>query len=152
MKTTNIFYGNQFVGSMYCGKTKLDIIKYYVRRWTRNLGIAVIGTGLVVGGFEIGYISAPIPVSAEIAQRIPPVLVRIAKCESGGSHYGQSGQVLINKTQDIGKYQIHVPIWGKKATEMGLNLAVEEDNEKFALWLYENYGSEPWVYSKKCWS
>lgn len=81
-----------------------------------------------------------------------PVLLRIAKCESSGSHYGLSGQVLISKTQDMGLYQIHIPIWGKKATEMGLNLAVEKDNEKFARWLYENYGTEPWIHSKKCWN
>jgi hypothetical protein len=52
----------------------------------------------------------------------------------------------------MGIMQIHLPIWGKKASEMGLNLAVEADNKKFGEWLYENYGTEPWVHSKHCWN
>ena len=80
-----------------------------------------------------------------------PILDKIAKCESGGSHYDKNGQVLINRTQDVGLYQINVPIWGKEATKQGLNLYDEQDNKKFAEWLFLNYGSAPWVHSSKCW-
>lgn len=85
-----------------------------------------------------------------------PVLDRIAKCESGGSHYAKSGQVLVvgnnNKSVDVGKYQINAQIWGAKATELKLNLFVEKDNEEFAKYLYRTHGTEPWVWSKKCWN
>lgn len=85
-----------------------------------------------------------------------PVLERIAKCESGNSHFARSGQVLVmgnsNKSVDVGKYQINAQIWGAKATELKLNLFVEKDNEEFAKYLYRNYGTEAWVWSKKCWS
>jgi len=72
-------------------------------------------------------------------------MARIAKCESGNSHYDKNGQVLINKSRDVGRYQINVQVWGKKATELGYDLYNEKDNEAFALWLFENKGSEPWV-------
>lgn len=85
-----------------------------------------------------------------------PVLDRIAKCESGGNHYAKSGQVLVvgnsNKSVDVGKYQINAQIWGAKATELKLNLFVEKDNEEFAKYLYRTHGTEPWVWSKKCWN
>lgn len=85
-----------------------------------------------------------------------PVLDRIAKCESGGNHYAKSGQVLVvgntNKSVDVGKYQINAQIWGAKATELKLNLFVEKDNEEFAKYLYRTQGTEPWVWSKKCWN
>lgn len=81
---------------------------------------------------------------------IPPILKKIAVCESNNKHFDKNGQVLINKTQDIGRYMINVPIWGKKATELGYNLAVEKDNEAFALFLFQNYGSEPWYLVASC--
>ena len=85
-----------------------------------------------------------------------PVLERIAKCESKNSHFATNGQVLVagntNKSVDIGRYQINSQIWGAHATEQGLNLFIEKDNEKMAIWIYKNYGTEPWVYSKKCWN
>ena len=97
--------------------------------------------------------SAIVPeVMAATIEADPPVLERIAKCESGASHVDKNGQVLINATRDVGYYQINVAIHGKKATEMGLNLFIEEDNKKFAEYLYENFGTEPWVHSKKCWN
>lgn len=84
------------------------------------------------------------------------VLERIAQCESGNSHYDKNGQVMLNGNKngssDIGKYQINTRIWGKKATEMGLNLAIESDNETFAQYLFNTYGSEPWIWSRPCWN
>ena len=85
-----------------------------------------------------------------------PVLERIAQCESGNSHVDKNGQVLMvgntNKSVDIGKYQINNALWGKKAKELGLDLTLEKDNEAFAIYLYKTYGTEPWVWSKKCWN
>lgn len=95
----------------------------------------------------------------EVVIEVPrqaPVLDRIAKCESGGSHYAKSGQVLVvgneNKSVDVGYYQINAQIWGAKATELKLNLFDEEDNKKFGEYLYATYGTEPWIFSKRCWN
>ena len=84
-----------------------------------------------------------------------PVLKRIAMCESNDKHFGDSGQVLMvgntNKSVDVGRYQIN-SLWFKKASELGLDLTLEKDNEAFAIYLYKTYGTEPWVWSKKCWN
>jgi hypothetical protein len=84
-----------------------------------------------------------------------PVLKRIAKCESGDRQFGESGQVLMvgntNKSVDLGRYQIN-SLWFKKATEMGLDLTKEKDNEEFAIHLYKTFGTEPWIHSKSCWN
>jgi hypothetical protein len=106
------------------------------------------------GSPAISYVSPIHEVSASVPPKkeSPAVLARIAQCESGASHVDKNGQVLINATRDVGYYQINVPIHGKKASEMGLNLFIEEDNKAFAEYLFNNFGSEPWVHSKKCWN
>jgi hypothetical protein len=91
----------------------------------------------------------------EAEEVTPAVMERIAECESGNSHYAKSGQIVTNGntngTVDIGKYQINLFYWGDKATELELDLTIEEDNEAFALYLYDLHGTEPWIWSKKCW-
>jgi hypothetical protein len=83
-----------------------------------------------------------------------PVMKRIAKCESGGSHYGKDGQVVVhvnsNGTYDQGKFQIN-SIHNASAKKLGLNLMVESDNEKYAMYLYENEGTGDWYSSRSCW-
>lgn len=90
-----------------------------------------------------------------IAQPLPAVMLRIAKCESNNSHY-ENGQVLVrgntNKSVDIGKFQINQRVWSKKATELHLDLFNEKDNETFALYLYHTLGTEPWYASRECWN
>ncbi len=85
---------------------------------------------------------------------IPPVMKRIAKCESGDVHF-KDGQVLAvantNKTVDWGRYQIN-SIHSKSATALGLDLTKEADNEKFALHLYKTQGTVPWSASFLCWN
>ena len=161
MKKTKIFYGNQHVDSMYCGKTRLDVIRFWIKRlvWRSMCTMAllsVIGWSMYFGS---AYIPRTVYADREIIKEVEvkaPVMERIAKCESGGKHFAPSGQVIVNvnnnKTYDIGKYQIN-SIWNKKATELGYNLYIEKDNEAFAMWLYRNYGSEPWSASKaNCWN
>lgn len=84
-----------------------------------------------------------------------PVLDRIAKCESNNSHYDKNGQVMLrgnrNGSVDVGRFQLN-SIWFSKATELGLDLTKEKDNEEFAIYLYKTYGTEPWIFSKSCWN
>jgi hypothetical protein len=132
-----------------------DFLRKVMKITNVSLAITLFALGLYVLGVassaaQVIYARTEIQVPDKT---IPPILVKIAHCESGNSQVDKNGQVLINATKDMGKYQINVPIWGKKASEMGLNLAVEQDNEKFAVWLFENYGSTPWDASRKvCWN
>ena len=84
----------------------------------------------------------------------PLALAFIAKCESGDKHFDKDGSVLrgvVNK-QDIGRYQVNLKYHGKQAEKLGLDLFLEEDNEAYAIYLYQKQGLIPWRYSKSCWS
>ena len=160
MKKTKLFYGNQHVKDIYLGKTKWEVFVYKTKLFFKKL-LQLIGLALLVMvGLGIGRFFYPSTVTVEKeviveAARKFPVLDKIALCESSNRHFDKNGQVLVvgntNKSVDIGRFQINNVIWGKKAKELGLDLMNEKDNEKFAVYLYENYGTEPWVWSKKCW-
>jgi len=133
-------------------------IKTFFKRVILVVIIILVGA-LIVQYFRWAY---PTIVTEEIIKEVVverpidyPVLKRIAKCESNDRHFGESGQVLMmgntNKSVDVGRYQIN-SLWFKKASELGLDLTLEKDNEAFAIYLYKNYGTEPWIWSKKCWN
>ncbi|MBI2610104.1 hypothetical protein HYW53_02920 [Candidatus Giovannonibacteria bacterium] len=84
---------------------------------------------------------------------LPPVLSKIASCESGGNHYDKNGKVLkgLVNSKDIGKYQINSEYWKKEAEALGFDLYTEEGNEAMALAIYEKHGTWPWEPSRNCW-
>ena len=92
----------------------------------------------------------PIVVLTEI--KVPPILWKIARCESNNTHWDGNGEVLRGKVDksDIGKYQISLKYHGKKAEAMGIDLFDEVGNERYAIYLLENYGNEPWSAVRKC--
>lgn len=135
------------------------MLKYHTWKLAKPVVITIIGVYVssTIGAVVYAQTATPEVMLKEVEKvvldnSVPPILEKIMKCESGGKHYDKNGQVLINRTQDIGIMQINVPIWGKKAHEMGLNLSVEADNIEFGMWLYKNKGTEPWVHSKPCWN
>ena len=143
---------------MYLTATPFQVAMYHTKVFAKRVLFLSVIAGLIYSGFQAGAYFSPEKVVAQEVEKIvevrgrTAVMERIAKCESGGGHYDKNGQVIINATRDAGKYQINVPIHGKKATEMGLNLMVEKDNETMAYWLYDNFGTEPWIHSKSCWN
>lgn len=157
----NPFYGNQYVGNirLYMRKSIQEASAMY-RKCVTIVGIIAIAGYIFAGG----VFSAKVTIEPETLwakeiievpiKTIPPVMQRIAQCESNNQHT-RNGQVIFNantnKTVDIGKYQIN-SIWSKQATDLKLNLSIEADNEAFAMYLYENYGTEPWYSSAKCWN
>jgi hypothetical protein len=54
---------------------------------------------------------------------LPPVMQRIAQCESRGQHFTKDGKVVRGKRnpQDTGLFQINAVVWAKKAEELGYN-------------------------------
>lgn len=85
---------------------------------------------------------------------LPPVLQRIAQCESRGQHFTRDGQVVRGKQNphDTGLFQINTVVWGKKARELGYDIHTREGNEQMARYLFEQYGSVPWHSSATCWN
>lgn len=170
MKKTKMFYGNQYLGSVKIdgrlGEKKRGI-KHQIFLATRMTQICLtIASVLVLGGWLVtaGILIAkstiePTKVYAkEIIEvpikEIPPVLQRIAKCESPTGHYDENGKVVINKNTDgsldIGKYQIN-SVHLAEIARMKLNVYDEKDNETFALHLMDARGTSDWYSSKGCW-
>lgn len=86
---------------------------------------------------------------------VPPVLVAIAQCESGGRQFYDDGSVVVHKnangTADYGLYQVNSThlLMAKK---MGLDVIHSaKDNAMFAYWLYAQDGTTPWKASSSCW-
>ena len=101
-------------------------------------------------------ITPPGPVERRLEAKeaiIPPILERIAQCESGGSQYNEKGIVLgVKNPLDKGKWQINEFYHGETARKLGFDLNTLEGNTNMALWLYKKYGTEPWYLSRACWS
>jgi hypothetical protein len=163
-KKVKVKYNGKRVEYIYLHLTWWGRLKLKIKRFLKRVlfigFILLTAWGLLKIG---GYINpTTIITKAEIIKEVPrkaPILEKIAKCESGGRHYASNGQVLVRANEskthnsvDIGKYQINSLYWGSKATELGLNLWIEEDNENMAIWIYENKGTEPWKASKLCWN
>ena len=155
-----VFLDGVRLKDVYPGATKFEVFKYKLARFVRKLVRFTIFS-LIVSGIAVTVFMYYFP-NEEIIQQVIvtekaeyPVLDRIAKCESGNRHYGESGQVLImgntNKTVDVGTYQINT-VWFKKATELGFDVTKEKDNRLMAEYIYKNFGTEAWVYSKHCWN
>lgn len=93
-------------------------------------------------------------------------LQRICACESTWNpksepkQFAPDGSPLQNKnyrngtlhSTDWGACQINDLYWGEKAKELGLDYKhSKNDNYKLATYIYEQGGSTPWNWSKKCW-
>jgi hypothetical protein len=167
MKKLKVYYMGERLRDVYPHATKWQVLKWRVREFVKKVirlaTMGGVGAIVVTTIFMAGQWSSPVHITAQtvIDEKDSPVLDRIAGCESEGnrnskgSHYGKDGQVRTNantnKSVDIGKFQINQSAWGKKATELGLNLWVEKDNKTMAEWIYANRGTEDWYSSKSCW-
>lgn len=85
---------------------------------------------------------------------LPPVLQRIAWCESRGQHWTPTGDVVRGRqhAQDIGLFQINAGLWGPRAKALGHDLETLEGNTAMARYLFAQYGSVPWRASAPCWN
>jgi hypothetical protein len=85
---------------------------------------------------------------------LPPVLQRIAQCESAGQQFTRDGKVLRGKRhpQDTGLFQINAVVWAKQAQALGYDIRTRDGNEHMARYIFDNYGSAPWQTSARCWS
>lgn len=84
---------------------------------------------------------------------LPPVLLKIAYCESGNRQFKASGEMVVGdqNPDDWGRFQINRKAHQAEADKLGYDLRTWEGNTAFALWLYEREGTWPWRYSASCW-
>jgi hypothetical protein len=138
------------------------------RSWRTRGMVALMMSGLLLMGAAVLGTSMPSRgahhVVPEVVQHtrvvivkdetLPPVLQRIAQCESHGQHWTRDGKLLrgTRNRHDTGLFQINVIVWGKKAQELGYDIRTLEGNEHMARYLFEHYGSVPWQSSAACWN
>lgn len=147
-------------------------LKLFIRKATVLSLVATIIVTSYISTFFLGALLAPHVVEAGVSGTpvlvVPPVMQRIAHCESRGNQYcsddavahglckaAQKGQVLqranTNGTIDTGKYQLNSSYWGAELSAHGFDITKEKDNEAAALYIYENHGTGPWSASLACW-
>jgi len=83
-----------------------------------------------------------------------PVMIQIARCESGFRHTLADGSVLrgIVDKDDTGVMQINRRYHEKQAVAMGLDLNDLYQNMTYARALYNKEGTRPWSASAFCWN
>jgi hypothetical protein len=159
-KKIKVLWNGELLREIYPHASKWQVLKWKTKRVVRKAVIVSLALVSVAIVFKAGSVINPVTVYQDRqviveVTPVPSVMERIAKCESGGKHFGTSGQVLMrgntNNTVDVGKYQINT-VHFEAATKMGLDLTEEKDNEEFAMHLYKTQGTEPWKYSKHCWA
>ncbi len=82
-----------------------------------------------------------------------PVMIQVARCESGFRHMLEDGTVLKGRvdSRDTGVMQINSFYHGKESAKLGLDLLNLEDNMAYARYLYQKQGTAPWNASSSCW-
>lgn len=100
---------------------------------------------------ELSYLASTSQKTAS-NRKLPEVFTRIARCESGNRQFKENGDVLVSRTNDVGRYQINLKAHGANAKKLGIDIYSEEGNETYALYLYNRDGLKPWKNSARCWS
>lgn len=100
----------------------------------------------------LGDLDPPV-VSHTTLESLPPVMRRIALCESGGRQFTDDGLVLRGAVNpdDTGYFQINRKYHLAQALKLGADIDTIEGNISYGLWLYEHHGTTDWLASKKCW-
>jgi hypothetical protein len=82
------------------------------------------------------------------------VALRIASCEGGLRQFNPDGSVLrgIINPHDIGIFQINEKYHLKNAQKLGFDIFTQKGNVDYAIDLMEKEGTNPWNWSKDCWS
>ncbi len=80
------------------------------------------------------------------------VMVKIAACESSLLHSLPNGKLNISPDgNDVGTFQVRVPVHKKELGRYGLNPADFTHNVAFATHLKRRDGDRPWNSSRNCW-
>lgn len=81
-----------------------------------------------------------------------PVLIAIARCESGMRHFDDKGRVLKNPhSSATGVMQLMYSVHHRPALRQGLDIRTLKGNLAYALRLYKQEGTRPWNASRHCW-
>lgn len=82
-----------------------------------------------------------------------PILIKIARCESGFQQYEPDGSLNYNDegSSAVGIMQIMSSVHKEDAMRLDYDITTTEGNLGYALHLYRTQGTTPWNPSKHCW-
>ncbi len=81
-----------------------------------------------------------------------PIMIAIAKCESGPRQFENNGTPLLGGTGTmVGVFQLDETIHYAKALALGFDIDTLAGNLGYARYLYGAEGTEPWISSFGCW-
>jgi hypothetical protein len=82
-----------------------------------------------------------------------PVMVEIARCESGFRQLDENGNPLYGGSGGmVGVFQEAAAIHSNTAKDLGYDINTLDGNLKYARYLYETEGTVPWLASQSCWN
>lgn len=83
-----------------------------------------------------------------------PLLAKIAGCESHYRQFNSKGAVQRGEVNsyDVGVMQINEHYHADTAAKLGYDLYTIDGNVRYARYLYEKQGAQPWISSSACWS
>lgn len=82
-----------------------------------------------------------------------PIMIAIAKCESGPRQFEPNGTPLLGGTGTmVGVFQLDETIHTAPALALGFDITTLAGNMSYARYLYGVEGTEPWISSFGCWS
>ncbi len=83
-----------------------------------------------------------------------PVMIDVAFCESRFVQLNPDGSALRGRANpdDVGVMQINEHYHLATAQKLGMNLNTLEGNLAYGRYLYETFGTDPWVHSAPCWN
>lgn len=99
---------------------------------------------------EISTSTPALPTLAESEARVRkyfadlPIMIDIAKCESGFRQFNDDGTVLLGHGLYLGVFQIAEKIHADFAKSIGMDIYTLDGNLAYARRLYNNEGTHPW--------
>lgn len=145
-------------GQFIMKTTFIAATKYHLKRIFRIISLSTFTALIIALAITYGAYTTQSTVSyAQVTTTTTPsypILKKVATCESKGQQFHKDGTLVFhintNNTIDIGEYEIN-SIWEAKSISLGYNIYTAEGNYNMALYLFTNYGTEPWASSKPCW-
>lgn len=73
----------------------------------------------------------------------------IIRCESNFFEDALNTKAIVG--EDVGIFQLNSYYWQEHMAEKGWDIYNTEDNIEAGMWLLNEQGSQPWLWSKHCW-
>jgi hypothetical protein len=119
------------------------------------LTVALLIPNAYIGQTPIDIVSVgsfPVEQQVQLAfGTTTPIMVAIARCESGFRHFDKDGNLVRSETKDSGLFQIN-DIWEEDAKELGLDYKGNvHDNILMAKYILNKQGLNAWTtYKNNC--